>query len=366
MSNGEKMSRRSFLKWFLAVVALLGVSLTALFRLLREPSRQPAGKGEQADSPAAPADSGTVRQPQNQSAASPAEPLLSFWILSDLHINADDPNPSKHLRQALEDLRDFDGKADLILFTGDLTDTGRERDYKELRKILNEHKLPPYYANTGNHDFYNIWINQNGQFSQSTMPNGKTDQQSREAFLQFFGMEKLYQEVRMNNYRILLLSQETYVQERPEVGEGAWYSDEQMDWFKRKMAEPAEGRPIFVMTHQPLPPIGTDGKSHQLIRAKEFREILKPYPNVFVFCGHRHQDFQGGTEHYVKETFHYFHNSSVGRVLNRNFQQADPTKAQGMYVQVYSDKVVVRGREFETRSWIDEANWTVPLTSATA
>jgi 3',5'-cyclic-AMP phosphodiesterase len=290
------------------------------------------------------------------------EPLMSYFILSDLHVSAGDPQTVKKLRQALDDIKHFDAPVDAIMMTGDLTDTGTERDYKELHTIVSEYKLPPIHGNMGNHDYYSIWINKANNWDQGAVPNGKTDAMAREQFKKFFGYEKPYNEYTAKKHSILLLSQEAYVQEKPEVGEGAWYSDEQMTWFKERMkAVYQHGRPVFVMTHQPLPAIGTDGGSHQLIRAVQFREILKPYKNVFVFCGHRHQDFQNGTPHYVQETFHYFHNSSVGRPLNRAYQQEAKNKAQGLYVQVYANKVVIRGREFSNRTFIDEANWSIDL-----
>jgi 3',5'-cyclic AMP phosphodiesterase CpdA len=299
-------------------------------------------------------------------ASETAGQLLSFYVLSDLHISLDDPQTSRKLKQALDDLKESGEKVEAIVITGDLTDTGTERDYKELRRILSGYKLPPLAANMGNHDYYTIWLDKNNAWKKETMPNGKSDALSREQFMKFFNYQKPYNEMTVNGYTILLLSQETYVQEKPEVGEGAWYSDEQLAWFKERLAAVyQEGKPVFVMIHQPLPPVGQDGGSHQLIRAKRFREILKPYRNVFVFCGHRHQDFQNGTAHYVKETFHLFHNSSVGRPLNRNYQQEAKDKAQGLYVQVYKDKVVLRGREFEKRTFIPEADWTIPLQQET-
>jgi 5-deoxy-D-glucuronate isomerase len=118
------------------------------------------------------------------------------------------------------------------------------------------------------------------------------------------------------------------------------------------------------MIHQPLPAIGQDGGNHRLIRAKEFREILKPYRNVFVFSGHQHQDFRNGNPHYVEETFHWFMNASVGRTLNRSYQQEKKVTSQGLFVQVHGDKVVLRGREFMDGSFIKEADWTVKLKSA--
>ena len=164
--------------------------------------------------------------------------------------------------------------------------------------------------------------------------------------------------------RFLLLSQEIYQQTRIDVGEGAWYSNDQLEWLKAKLAENKDGKPIFVLIHQPLPPKGQDGGSHRVIPAKRLREILKPHPNVFVFSGHNHQDFTNGMLHYVKETFHWFHNSSVGRVLNAKYQHERQDAAQGLYVEVYADKVVLRGREFSNGTWIPEAEWNVKLQSA--
>lgn len=304
----------------------------------------------------------TAGEKPAEPSVSGGEPIMSMYVISDLHISLDDPQTSRKLRQALEDMKAFDKPIEALVITGDLTDTGSDRDYKEMNRILSGYKLPPLGANMGNHDYYTVWINKNNGWDKEAFPNGKTDALSREQFLKLMNYKKTYNEMNVKGYTVLLLSQEAYVQEKPEVGEGAWYSDEQLKWLKTRLAEVTkDGKPVFVMTHQPLAPIGSDGGTHQLIRSKEFREILKPYKNVFVLCGHRHQDFQNGTNHYVRETFHYFHNSSVGRPVNRNFQQVAKDHAQGMYIQVYADKVVLRGREFSTRNFIEEANWTIPL-----
>lgn len=356
------MSRRAFIRWLLAIGAAL-VGLSAFFSQMLK--KKFMAEDLPAVSSASPEPAQAVAQPSAEPL--PTGPLMSYFILSDLHITAGDPLTVKKLRQALDDITHFDGPVDAIMLTGDLTDTGTERDYKELRTIVSEYKLPPVHANMGNHDYYTIWINKANNWDQAAVPNGKSDEVSRESFKKFFGYKSLYNDFTTKGHSILLLSQEAYVQEKPEVGEGAWYSDEQLAWFKERVkALYQPGRPLFVMTHQPLPPKGTDGGSHQLIRANQFRETLKPYKNVFVFCGHRHQDFQNGTPHYVEETFHYFHNASVGRTLNRAYQQEAKNKAQGIYVQVFADKVVVRGREFSNRTFLDEANWNIDLQKAQA
>ncbi|WP_311198762.1 metallophosphoesterase family protein [Paenibacillus hexagrammi] len=350
------------MRWLLFIGALL-IGASAYFS---QKVKKTFLSGSQVDPSTAAAD------PEPSSTAESTEmpqtgPLLSYFILSDLHVSVGDPQTKSKLRQALDDITHFDSPVDAIIMTGDLTDTGTERDYKELHTIVNEYKLPPVHANMGNHDYYTIWINQDNSWDQKAVPNGKTDALSREQFMKFFGYSKPYNEYKVKNHTMLLLSQEAYVQEKPEVGEGAWYSDDQLAWFKASLkANYVPGRPLFVMTHQPLPVGDTNGATHQLIRAREFRAALKPYKNVFVFCGHRHMDFQNGVAHYVQETFHYFHNSSVGRPLNKAYQQEVKHKSQGLYVQVYADKVVLRGREFSNRTYTAEADWTIELQKANA
>lgn len=357
MEGETVVRRRGFMIWFIVLVAGAGVFLALSWnRLVPAASVSPDGAGGGGTSQAAE----TVPEP-DPVPPTEGEPLLSFFILSDLHINGGVSYPSEHLKKALDDIKSFGPKAEALIITGDLTESGTESDYKELRSILNKYKLPPVYVNMGNHDYYNVWIDQSGAFNKDSFPNGKTDAESRETFLKFFNLKKPYYDVKVKGYRFLLLSQETYRQEKPEVDEGAWYSDEQLQWFRTTMAESKDGKPVFVMIHQPLPAAGQDGGSHRLIPARKFRDILKPYLNVFVFSGHTHQDFHNGAPHYLKETFHWFTNSSTARVLNKAYNLDNENAAQGLYVQVFADKVILRGREFSNRTWIGEAQWTVPL-----
>ncbi|MDF2670339.1 MAG: phosphohydrolase [Paenibacillus sp.] len=353
------MDRRTFMKR-VGILLLLGAAAAAGLRKLvpslgDQASADNSLKGARLPIQSAKNSTQVIRGERDDAA------LFSFVILSDLHVNSGFSYPSEHLHTTIRDLLNFETKVEAIVLTGDITEAATKEDYREFRKIINSYTLPQIHANMGNHEYYNIWISQEGAWSKETMPNGKSDAGSREAFMRTFGYEKPYHSFKVSNYQVIMLSQETYVQEKPDVIEGAWYSDEQLQWFKETLAQSKGDRPIFVMIHQPLPAVGVDGGNHQVIRAKEFREILKPYKNVFVFYGHNHQDFSNGKPHYYKETFHLFNNSSVGRVLNSSNEHKNKDSAQGLYVQVYANKVVIRGREFSTGTWIEEANWTVSL-----
>lgn len=288
------------------------------------------------------------------------EPLLSFFLLSDIHMSSTDALLQAKLHMALKDIVAFKAPVDVLVLGGDQVDGGRDSDYELLGEILSGYKLPPMYGLMGNHEYYHIWYNANGAWSTGAGPNeGKTDAQSRERFLKFTGLTRPYHDAWVNGVHLLMLSQETYVQERPEVGEGAWYSDEQLAWLAETMKPHADGRPAFVFIHQPLPPAGSDGGSHRLIRAKEFRSIVEPYRNVFVFSGHTHRSLETEGRYVRDTTFHWLSNAAVGKTRGGG---SVPVPVQGLYVQVYPDQVVLRGREFSNRSWIKVAQWALELT----
>jgi 3',5'-cyclic-AMP phosphodiesterase len=353
------MTRRAFLKWMLLIVAGLAAGSAALLRLFG----RKAEPGPVADTTPA----SQTPQPTPQATPAPRDltvPLFSMFLLSDAHINQDTKKEAEYVKRALQDMLKLGSPVDSIVFGGDLTDYGRDGDYKLFEETLKSIKLPPVHGNMGNHDYYNIWIDKNGQFNREAMPNGKTDAMSREKFQKALGYSKPYHDVWVNDVHMIMVSQEAYVQERPEVGEGAWYSDEQLQWLRNIMEQHKDGRPALVFIHQPLPAAGKDGGTHSVIRANAFREILKPYPNTFVFSGHSHRDFEFIEDHYFKESFHWFTNSSVSRVLNRRYQPEHPDRSQGMYIQVFADRVELKGREFSSSTWIEGAQWTVPLVSA--
>lgn len=289
------------------------------------------------------------------------EPLASFFLLSDLHITVDASLMSDKLHLALQDITNWDRKLDAIILGGDLTDMGRLSDYLLLKKILNQYELPQIYGNMGNHDYYDIWLTSKGEFSTETMPNGKKDAMSRQRFQNFLASGDLpYTDAWINDVHLIMVSQDAYVEERPEVGEGAWYSDEQLNWLREIMQSHEDGKPSIVFIHQPLPSPGINGRTHQLIRAIEFREILKPYKNVFVLSGHTHRSFESENHYNSDNSFHWFNNASVGRTRSLG-PGLSSELVQGMYIQVYAHQVIIRGREFTNRAWIDNATWTIPL-----
>lgn len=356
------MSRRKFLKYMVLSFGLLSGGLLWIIEMVTGKKISLKDLKLTPDDPASVEAATPEETPAPEPSPVSTEPLLSFFLLSDLHISVGESIMTDKLKWALDDITDFESKVDTIVLGGDLTDFGRESDYKLLKKTLDGYTLPPLYGNMGNHDYYDIWLDKDGSFSTETMPNGKTDSLARERFQNFFQYDhgKAYNDVWVGGVHLIMVSQECYVEERSDVGEGAWYSDDQLAWLKQTMEKHREGSPAFVFIHQPLPSPGSDGRTHQLIRAKEFRAILEPYKNVFVLSGHTHMDFRASSHYTTTNTFHWFNNSSVGRCRGSS---NSTNSAQGMYIQVYGNKVHVRGREFSDKSWIEGSSWEVPLVS---
>lgn len=337
-------SRRNFVKGLLTLL-LAASGGAAVWKAWPKRSAPALAPAPEPDQPA-------VAPPNAQ------EPLLSLFLLSDIHMTNSNSSFADKLHLALADVTQFDSPVQTIVLGGDLVDGARESDYQLLRDVLSSYKLPALHAIMGNHEYYHIWYDESGAWSTETGPNGKTDAQARERFQRFTGHDRPYHDAWVNGVHLIMLSQEAYVQERPEVGEGAWYSDEQLAWLAETMKPHADGSPALLFIHQPLPPDGTDGGTHRLIRNKEFRSILRPYQNVFVFSGHTHQNLERPGR-YVRDTnLHWFSNASIG--LTRAVG-AVQTPVQGLYIQVYADRVLVRGREFSDRTWIKAADWRIDL-----
>lgn len=95
--------------------------------------------------------------------------------------------------------------------------------------------------------------------------------------------------------------------------------------------------------------------------------ILNKYPNVFFFSGHSHWNLSSKNTMYQEPKATYgngigatlFNTGSVTNLWSDNNTYMDGS--QGYQVDVYKDKVVVKGRDFLNSKWIPEARFSVDL-----
>ncbi|MVO98154.1 metallophosphoesterase family protein [Paenibacillus lutrae] len=297
------------------------------------------------------------------------KPLLTFPVLSDIHIQSWDPRSHQKFKAALADLRTIDPEADALVINGDLTN-GMPADYAKLSELMKENPHPrKVFYTMGNHEFYKAWMDKDGSWNADAFPNGETEQASIGRFLRFSGGKKVYGDEVVNGFRFIFLGSEQYRQSDPSNLEDAWLSVEQLEFLKASLRKgAASGKPVFVFLHQPLP--GTvSGTSfccvnnRAIVQHEELTKILSAYPQAILFSGHTHWELKlPGT--LVRNKFTMVNSSSVFQPWTDNGNGGEiltgPEESEGLYVEVYKDKVSIKGRDFYRQRWISEAEFTIP------
>jgi len=272
----------------------------------------------------------------------------SFQVISDLHLRANaNELYNKHFDKALKDIKATDPNSKAVVVAGDITDNGLQTQYDQLKAILNANKdkLPPFYYTLGNHEFQN---------------SGLTWEQEVELFKKNTDMPGLYFDFKINDSYFIVLGSE-------KEGLNAYLGTEQLKWLNNKLKEAEKNSkgPIFVINHQPLyntvsgslPGQGWNGVEQD----KMLRSMLDSHPRVIVFTGHTHWELTSKSPMYDggAEGATYFNTASVGYLWTDSQQHKDGS--QGLFVEVYDDILLVRGRDFVSGKWISEAQFMVDL-----
>lgn len=297
------------------------------------------------------------------------KPLLAFPVISDIHVQSWHTESHEKFTAALSDLHNVGPDADLLVINGDLTN-GMPADYAKLNELMKQTPHPrKVFCTIGNHEFYKAWFDAEGRWNPAAFPNGETEQASINRFLRFAGEREVYYDTKVKGYHFIFLGSERYRQSDPNNLEDAWLSPKQLGFLKASLKRgAADGKPIFVFLHQPLP-YTVSGTSfccvnnRAVVQHEELKNILSDYPQVILFSGHTHWELKlPGT--LVRDKFAMVNSSSVVQPWTGNGQGGEmltgPDESEGLYVEVYKDKVEIKGRDFYRRRWIPEAQFTLP------
>lgn len=258
------------------------------------------------------------------SAERPDELITGFAVVSDIHVETNNPKIYTKFKNVLEGIKGGEN-IDAVVYTGDNVMNGQVLEnaffYSAIKAVMPAEKN---YVITGNHD----------------LGNGEGDYESfRNNFLYYntflLGntINKPYYYRVLNGCYMICLSSEALC-----VGDYV-ISDEQMSWLKGVLDEAkAANAPIFVFNHHPI----------YLIRDRDYRELawlLQKYDNLVYFHGHYHNEL-------VAESFYDWHNVDCINVP-RATEHADYEAGDGLVVEVYEDEIVIKGRNFIKNEWKD-------------
>ncbi|MFD0616255.1 metallophosphoesterase family protein [Paenibacillus sp. GCM10027629] len=272
------------------------------------------------------------------------KPNIHFQVISDTHV-AEDPNDiySINFDRALKDIRKTAPDSDGIMHVGDVTDRGLPGQFKTMAEIWDRNKegLPPMYFTTGNHDVR--WA----------------DFEERMAsFREATGIEQLYYDFWIKGYHFIFLGTE-----KP-LKDCAYLSEEQLAWFEQKIAENAvTDKPIFIFVHEPMMNTVAGAQTrfgwHGIRQDRELKTILSKYPQSILFTGHTHWELG------AKDTMYHAKYATLFNVPSTAYLWTDEDEhkdgSQGYYVEVYDDRVLLRGRDFANGAWVSEAEYSISL-----
>lgn len=124
-------------------------------------------------------------------------------------------------------------------------------------------------------------------------------------------------------------------------------SEAQLEWLKGILKEADEASaPIFIFNHHPINYIkGMD--------ANTLSDLFSQYDNLLYIHGHIH-DHLGTDNFYTRGGVNCIN-------LPRSTEIVDYEPGDGIVVEVYENEILVRGRDFITGEWIEELNYTYPL-----
>ncbi|MGG4441754.1 metallophosphoesterase family protein [Brevibacillus fortis] len=272
--------------------------------------------------------------------------LVSFEVITDMHVQTSkDHVHNKNLEDAFKDMIALNPDSDGIMTIGDNTENGTEAQYMELARIFNMYKdqLPETYFVQGNHDVrWGDWT----QFS--------------ELFHKYTNMKSSYYNVWINGYQFIFLGTEKGLKDF------SYLSETQLKWLDEKLAE-SGGKPTFIFHHQPLKNTvagANDGylKSNYWYGVRqdtELKTILAKHPGALLFSGHTHWEL-GAKDTMYNAKYATMFNAGATSYL---WTDANTGKdgSQGFFVEVYEDKVLVKGRDFKNDTWIANAQYEIDL-----
>ncbi|RAR42801.1 NPCBM/NEW2 domain-containing protein [Paenibacillus sp. MDMC362] len=278
---------------------------------------------------------------QGDTNANEKKPKATFQVISDLHIR-DTPYSHNKFLKALQDLHSIDPQVDAMVINGDITNNGFPEEYAKARELLDQSPKPKnLYMTIGNHEFF----------------NGEGNEVNTRRFADFIEEERVYYEKIVKGYPFIFLGSESWGPVDSPAKDHAYLSDEQLIWLEDTLEKRSKSeKPMFVFLHQPLSAV------HETAE-KRLTDLFSKYPQVILFTGHTHRDMRLPNINLTQSKFTSINTASVYYTTFAPTVNWD--ESQGLYVQIYDDRVVVQGRDFYRKQWIPEAHYTIDVQSAT-
>lgn len=284
----------------------------------------------------------------------PGEVQACFDVMSDTHItNANNESGNyQGMHRAIQNIIKNYPDTMGIFNSGDYTNSGYEDQNRNFFEILSQYDDKVEFTNClGNHDvrwkpwteIYERYLRYNAPY----MPKEYVDQ-GKVYHDKWLGPDK--DNDGKGDYHFIVMNSEYRTKDK------SYFSDEQLAWFREKLAEDnADGsKPVFVFTHEPLKDTIHWSNDWSLgDQDGELKEIMRDYPNTIVFTGHVHN----GIDLVRAEQRDWGYAVDIPGFISCD--QGQPRGQYGWHVTIYEDRVVLDLYDYINDTFLEDKQQTL-------
>ncbi|MBQ8027686.1 MAG: metallophosphoesterase [Clostridia bacterium] len=281
---------------------------------------------------------------------------LTFVAWGDPQVSNYMIDREPRFRAACEDVGNAESDIDALLLVGDSAENGLACEYEVVSDHLKGCNVDNYIMSVGNHDVrlrsYKQVVKRFTQFQNDLNTGVQSD----------LAIDKLNYSYELNCYTFIVMGTD-----RTEFEE-SYFGEEQLNWLDDTLkAKAVKGKPVFVIIHQPLALThglpttwgnGTNEKAGNVgEQSDELYDIMNKYSNIVLITGHLHTGF--GQYSYEKIGNIHGVNVPSTSIVNKDGDYNDP--GTGYMVEVYSNKVVFRARDFAKGTYLPDYDIEIKL-----
>ena len=281
---------------------------------------------------------------ENYDVRDPEECKLNFSILSDSHIETTNLPRYRIFNKCLQDAAKIESGNDAVVFLGDNTMNGQVLEnmmfHGAVRMFLKKDQtvLPV----VGNHDIGN-----------DEGDPAKLRKRWCDFTNAFFGkkLETPYYSEVIDGYTFIVLGPE---------GNGDTFdlsmSEAQFTWLENTLKEAGKSdKPVFVFAHYP-PDDATDLDGKPTDRLIDMLAEFNKENDVIFFYGHTHMPLYLFWSFRDDDGFPTVNLPRLTELGGEKDNQVIANTGKGVVVEVYGDRVIVRGRDFYRGEWYIESD----------
>ena len=271
---------------------------------------------------------------------------MAFVAFADTHIRDTAFQPHL-LENGLADIDNAETPFDALIIAGDISEFGDGPSYDVTWDVIDNSEIgkKPVLLATGNHDIRLAY-----EYQTELIMDKAEDYLDIE-------IDKPYYSYEVKGYKFVVMGSDEWQFEK------AIISDEQLSFLDSELAA-ANGKPVFVVCHQPLkdthglPEVWKNGDLGE--DSDEVKAVLTKYKNVFYLNGHLHDGvYEKSLEIFDAEKGVYSVNlPAFGK--DNDYGKFAQT-GLGTYIEVYEDYVVFTPRDFARGAALEDYTYTFYL-----